>query len=203
MLKPIPAIFLDRDGTLNFDYKYVIKISDFKFIDGVLDTLRELKNMGFALIIVTNQSGIARGLFNLNQFFYLTEWINFFLKKNNINLYGMYFCPHHPYGKKNIYRQKCDCRKPQPGMLLNAKKNFNIDMRNSYIVGDKIEDILAGEAAGINKKILVRSGKPISKESIKKADWIINNLTELPQYIRGNFQKITKIYKKISNIKNS
>lgn len=189
MSQPIPAIFLDRDGTINVDHGYVHEIDDFQFIDGVIDAMHELKAMGFALVLVTNQSGIARGKFSEDQFMHLTEWMDWSLADRDVDLDGIYFCPHHPDGIEGEYRQDCDCRKPKPGMLLDAKKQLNIDMASSYIIGDKVEDMLAGEAAGVGTKVLVRTGKPVDEAAQKQADWVINSLAELPGEIKSRTKK--------------
>ncbi len=117
MAKSVPAIFLDRDGTINVDHGYVHEIDNFEFIDGVIDAMRELKEMGYALVLVTNQSGIARGKFTEAQFETLTEWMDWSLADRGVDLDGIYYCPHHPQGAVEEYRQTCDCRKPHPGML--------------------------------------------------------------------------------------
>lgn len=96
MAKSVPAIFLDRDGTINVDHGYVHEIDNFEFIDGVIDAMRELKKMGFALVVVTNQSGIARGKFTEAQFETLTEWMDWSLADRDVDLDGIYYCPHHP-----------------------------------------------------------------------------------------------------------
>jgi len=180
----VPAIFLDRDGTVNVDHGYVHEIDHFQFIDGVIDALRELKKMGYALVMVTNQSGIARGIFTEDTFMQLTEWMDWSLADRDVNLDGIWFCPHHPDAVVAEYRQQCDCRKPQPGMLLAAQKELNIDMAASYIVGDKIDDLLAGSAAGVGTKVLVRTGKPVTAEGEKAADWVIDSLADLPARIK-------------------
>jgi D-glycero-D-manno-heptose 1,7-bisphosphate phosphatase len=180
----VPAIFLDRDGTINVDHGYVSEIDNFEFIDGVIDAMRELKRMGFALVLVTNQSGIARGMFSEDQFMQLTEWMDWSLADRDVDLDGIYFCPHHPEAIVEELRQSCDCRKPEPGMLLTAQQELNIDMASSYMVGDKIEDMLAAKAAGVGKKVLVRSGKPVTAEGEAAADWVLNSLKELPARIK-------------------
>nr|WP_230326836.1 MULTISPECIES: D-glycero-beta-D-manno-heptose 1,7-bisphosphate 7-phosphatase [unclassified Serratia (in: enterobacteria)] len=180
----VPAIFLDRDGTINIDHGYVHEIDDFQFIDGVIDACRELKSMGFALVLVTNQSGIARGKFSEEQFMRLTEWMDWSMADRDVDLDGIYFCPHHPEAVIEEYRQVCDCRKPQPGMLLQAQKELNIDLAASYMVGDKIEDMQAAAAAGVGTKVLVRTGKPVTEEGEKAADWVLNSLQELPAAIK-------------------
>ena len=184
MTNKVPAIFLDRDGTMNVDHGYVHEIDNFQFIDGAIEAMRELKKMGFALVMVTNQSGIARGIFTEDTFMQLTEWMDWSLADREVDLDGIYYCPHHPEGAVEEYRQECDCRKPQPGMLLSAQKELNIDMAASYMVGDKIDDMLAGKAAGVGIKVLVRSGKPVTEESENAADWVIDSLADLPSRIK-------------------
>lgn len=184
MANKVPAIFLDRDGTLNVDHGYVHEIDNFQFIDGVIDAMHELKKMGFALVLVTNQSGIARGMFTEDQFMQLTEWMDWSLADREIDLDGIYYCPHHPEGSVAEYRQACDCRKPQPGMLLSAQKQLHIDMSASYIVGDKLEDMQAGDAAGVGTKVLVRTGKPVTSAGEAAADWVIDSLADLPVRIK-------------------
>ena len=184
MAQLVPAIFLDRDGTINVDHGYVSEIDDFQFIDGAIKAMQELKKMGFALVVVTNQSGIARGKFTEDQFMQLTEWMDWSLADRDVDLDGIYFCPHHPEAGRGDYRQDCDCRKPKPGMLLDAQKFLHIDMAASYMVGDSLKDILAGQAAGVGTTVLVRTGKPITEEGEKRADWVIDGLAQLPETIK-------------------
>ncbi|QTF07309.1 D-glycero-beta-D-manno-heptose 1,7-bisphosphate 7-phosphatase [Brenneria izadpanahii] len=184
MAQSVPAVFLDRDGTINVDHGYVHEIDQFQFIDGVIDAMRELKNMGFTLVLVTNQSGIARGKFTEDQFMQLTEWMDWSLADRGVDLDGIYFCPHHPEFGSEEYRQVCDCRKPEPGMLISAQRHLNIDMAASYMVGDKAEDMQAAIAAGVGTKVLVRTGKPITELGESLADDIINSLADLPQWIK-------------------
>lgn len=184
----VPAIFLDRDGTINIDHGYVHEIDQFQFIDGVIDACYRLKQMGFALVVVTNQAGIARGKFTEEQFLQLTEWMDWSMLDRGVELDGIYYCPHHPQYGKVEYRQSCNCRKPHPGMLLLARQELNIDMAISYMVGDKIEDIYAGKSAGVGTNVLVRSGKPITSAAEAAADWIFDSLAELPEAIKKRHQ---------------
>ncbi len=183
MAQPIPAVFLDRDGTINVDHGYVHEIDQFQFIDGVIEAMKELKRQGFALVLVTNQSGIARGKFSEDQFMTLTEWMDWSLADRGVDLDGIYYCPHHPEHGKGDYRQECDCRKPKPGMLISAQQFLNIDMAASYIVGDRAEDLQAAAAAGVGTKVLVRSGKPVTEQGADLADVVIDSLADLPRVI--------------------
>lgn len=177
------AIFLDRDGTLNIDYGYVHEIDNFKFIDGAIDALRELKKMGYMLVLVTNQSGIARGYFSEDQFLQLTEWMDWSLAEQDVDLDGIYYCPHHPEGKGE-YKEDCDCRKPKSGMLLQAIKELKIDPGQSVMVGDKIEDLKAGIGAKVKMNVLVRTGKPVTEEGERVADYVLDSIVDLPRILK-------------------
>lgn len=177
------AIFLDRDGTLNIDYGYVHEIDNFKFIDGAIDALRELKKMGYMLVLVTNQSGIARSYFSEEQFLQLTEWMDWSLAEQDVDLDGIYYCPHHPEGKGE-YKEDCDCRKPKPGMLLQAIKELKIDPTQSIMVGDKVEDLKAGIGAKVKMNVLVRTGKPVTEEGERVADYVLDSIVDLPRILK-------------------
>ena len=177
------AIFLDRDGTLNIDYGYVHEIDNFKFIDGAIDALRKLKKMGYMLVLVTNQSGIARGYFSEDQFLQLTEWMDWSLAEQDVDLDGIYYCPHHPEGKGE-YKEDCDCRKPKPGMLLQAIKELKIDPTQSIMVGDKVEDLKAGIGAKVKMNVLVRTGKPVTEEGERVADYVLDSIVDLPRIVK-------------------
>lgn len=181
------AVFLDRDGTINIDHGYVHKIDDFQFIEGSIEALKKLKAMGYLLVLVTNQSGIARGYFSEDQFLQLTEWMDWSLADRGVELDGIYYCPHHPEGKGE-YQEDCDCRKPKPGMLLQGIKELKIDPERSVMVGDKVEDMLAGQGANIRWKVLVRTGKPVTEEAQAQADYVINSVANLPELLA----KLTK-----------
>ncbi|TCP96250.1 D-alpha,beta-D-heptose 1,7-bisphosphate phosphatase [Cricetibacter osteomyelitidis] len=182
------AIFLDRDGTLNIDHGYVHQIDDFEFIEGSIEALQQLKAMGYLLILVTNQSGIARGYFTEEQFLQLTEWFDWSLADRGVDFDGIYYCPHHPEGRGE-YKQQCDCRKPQPGMLLQGIKELNIAPDQSVMVGDKLEDLLAGKNAKIGKLVLVRTGKTVTAEGEQLADAVLNSVADLPQWLKKATKK--------------
>ena len=170
------AVFLDRDGVINQDTGYVSCVDDFHFIDGTIEALQILKKKGYCLVVVTNQSGIARGYFTEEQFMSLTEWMDWSLADRDVDLDGIYFCPHHPTAGVGEYRQECNCRKPAPGMLLDAAKDLKIDLANSYMVGDKAGDLQAAKAAGVGHKVLVRTGKTVTEEAIARADEVQDSL---------------------------
>ncbi len=170
------AVFLDRDGVINQDTGYVSCIDDFHFIDGAIEALQLLKKKGYSLVVVTNQSGIARGYYSEEQFMQLTEWMDWSLADRDVDLDGIYYCPHHPTAGEAPYRQECNCRKPAPGMLLDAARELDIDLAGSYMVGDKAADMQAARAAGVGHKILVRTGKAVTAEAQALADEVQDSL---------------------------
>jgi len=151
------ALFLDRDGVINKEKNYLYRIEDFEFIDGVFETCKYFQNQGYLIIVITNQAGIARGKYTEFDFEVLTKWMLSKFQENGINISKVYHCPHHPDFSGN-----CDCRKPNPGMILQAQKEFNVDLKNSILVGDKNSDIEAGLNAGISNNYLISTGHYIS-----------------------------------------
>ena len=135
------AIFLDRDGTINKDFGYVHSNDQFELLPGVITGLKKLQKAGFLLIIITNQSGIARGLFSEQQFLQFDTWVREYLKKYQINIEKTYYCPHHPDARIPQYKTKCDCRKPGTLLFRKAIDEYDIDISKSYVIGDKERDI--------------------------------------------------------------
>lgn len=179
------AVFLDRDGVINKDKGYVHTIDDFEYIDGVFDACRELKAMGYKLIVVTNQSGIGRGLYSEDDFHMLTEWMDWNFTDKDAELDGIYYCPHHPEQGIGEYKIECDCRKPKPGMFLSAAQFLKIDLSQSVMVGDKLSDLLAAKAAGIDCNILVRTGKSINMDEEAMATAVLDSIVNVPQYLKA------------------
>ena len=134
------AVFLDRDGTINVDKAYLSKIEDFEYITGVIEGLSMLQDAGYLLIVITNQSGIARGYYSEEDFLELNNWMISDLRKKEIKISKVYYCPHHPNGKIEKYKMDCNCRKPKLGMYEEAIEDFDIDLSQSYAIGDKIRD---------------------------------------------------------------
>ncbi|WP_199610401.1 D-glycero-beta-D-manno-heptose 1,7-bisphosphate 7-phosphatase [Flocculibacter collagenilyticus] len=176
------ALFLDRDGVINHEKEYVYKIADFQFIDGVFDVCAQYKAAGFKIIVVTNQSGIGRGYYSEADFQKLTVWMNQQFAQNFIDIDGVYFCPHHPTDALPPYQKICQCRKPKPGMLLQAIEEHDIDPQQSIMFGDKEADIEAAIAADIGHKVLVRSGHAVSDSAVKIADKVVDSLTFINEF---------------------
>lgn len=175
------AVFLDRDGVINIDHGYIFKPEHFDFIDGVFDACRHLQNLGYLLIVVTNQSGIARGYYSEQDFAVLTSWMKQQFAAHGVKIDGVYYCPHHLEKGQVPYNIDCDCRKPNPGMLTQAIREFGIDPALSLMVGDKAADMQAAAAAGIGRKILVRSGQALSDEDLQSADLVWDSLADVNQ----------------------
>ncbi|MBN1377701.1 MAG: HAD family hydrolase [Gammaproteobacteria bacterium] len=158
------AIFLDRDGVINEDLGYVYKIEDFHFIDGVFDACRRLHQLGYKLIIATNQSGIARGYFTEADFNTLNNWMLERFSEQNIPVTGVYFCPYHAEAEIDNYRQESPYRKPGPQMFLDAAKDHGLDLQSSILVGDKLSDLQAAQAAGIARSYFIGEADKLPEE---------------------------------------
>jgi D-glycero-D-manno-heptose 1,7-bisphosphate phosphatase len=148
----VKAIFLDRDGTLNKETGYLHNWTDWRWLPGVPEALALLRRHGYKLVAVTNQSGLARGLYSPEAVTRLHQEANRHLASRKAALDAFYYCPHHP-----DFTGPCDCRKPKPGMLLRAATEMDLDRARSWMVGDKISDVEAGLAAGC-RAVLVRTG---------------------------------------------
>lgn len=158
------AVFLDRDGTLNEEVQYLHRPEDFAFIPGAAESVRRLREAGYLAIVVTNQSGVARGYFSEAAVLELHRHIQRELSAAGTAIDAFYFCPHHPDAVKAEYRRNCDCRKGKPGMLLQAAQDHNLDLGASWMVGDKLADVEAALRAGC-RPILVRTGYGRSEEA--------------------------------------
>lgn len=178
------VIFLDRDGTINVEKSYLHKWEDFEFEKNVIDGLKELKKMGYEFIVVTNQSGIARGYYSEDDLKALNNEMVKELKKHDIDILECYYCPHHPEKGLNQYKKNCDCRKPNPGMLLEGIKKYNVDIENSFMIGDKKSDLEAGKKAGL-KSILILTGYGKNIEDDVKKEYLIGkDLLDISKIIK-------------------
>ena len=145
------ALFLDRDGVINVEKNYVFRIEDFEFTSFIFDLCKKYQNLEYLIFVITNQAGIARKIYTETDFKTLTDWMIMELKKHDITLTKVYFCPHHPE-----ITGACDCRKPNPGLILRAAQEYNIDLPNSTLIGDKESDLQAGYNAGIKTCLFVK-----------------------------------------------
>jgi D-glycero-D-manno-heptose 1,7-bisphosphate phosphatase len=166
----IKTIFLDRDGVVNEEINYLFKIEDFIFIDGVFEACCYFQKLGYQIIIITNQSGIARGYFSENDFQIISQWMKSRFDNQNIKILDIFHCPHSA-------ESNCECRKPKPGMFNEAKIKYNINMQESWMIGDSERDIIAANLAGIKNTIQVRSGHKIDEKK-SKAKFLINSIQQ-------------------------
>jgi D-glycero-D-manno-heptose 1,7-bisphosphate phosphatase len=171
------VVFLDRDGVINIEKNYLYKIEDFEFVDGVFESLQYLTKFGYKFVIVTNQSGIGRGYYTKNDFDKLTLWMLEQFNLHNIEIEGVFCCPHAP-------NENCDCRKPKTGMVKQAQEIIDIDFENSWMVGDKDSDIQMAKNANIKNTIQVQSGHTFEKND-SQANYILQSVAYLPSIIKS------------------
>ncbi len=151
-----PALFLDRDGVINIDHAYVHKREDFDFVDGIFDLVRTARERGYLVFVVTNQAGIGRGKYTEADFHRLTEWMCGEFAARNATIDKVYFCPYHAEHGVGVYKLDSPFRKPNPGMLLQAAQEFDVDLTRSLLLGDMETDIQAGRSAGVGTTLLFR-----------------------------------------------
>ncbi|MDO8467600.1 MAG: HAD family hydrolase [Nanoarchaeota archaeon] len=183
------AVFLDRDNTLIKDESgYVHKPKDLEFLPGVLEGLKKLQEK-YKLIIITNQSGIARGYYSIKDYYIFSDFINEKLKREGIEISGEYFCPHHPKANVVEHKKNCNCRKPKTGMLEAAVREHGIDLAKSWLIGDRVSDIQAGEKAGVRSVGILNKGSTIETLEKAGAEVVFNNFLGAVGYIleRTNF----------------
>lgn len=169
------AVFLDRDGTINKDYGYVFEIEKFEFIEGVIEGLKILSNLGYKLIVITNQSGIARGYYSEEDASKIFNYMKEKLLKEGIVIEKIYYCPH--------IGDNCNCRKPKLELFYKAQKEFDIDFNESYAIGDKIRDLAICQKENV-KGFLLNDDEKIENENIKRS----KNLLEAAKYIQTSYK---------------
>lgn len=153
------AIFLDRDGTLNFDSGYLHRIEDWRWLPGAVEGLRAFRQAGYLLVVTTNQSGIARGYYDESQLASLEEWVNTQLQELGCPIDAWFHCPHLP-------DSGCNCRKPEPGMILEAASLLKIDPAHSWMLGDRSSDVEAGLRAGCHAGLILNQRYPQERERL-------------------------------------
>lgn len=174
--------FLDRDGVINKEVGYLFRIEDFEYTENCVKGLKALVDYGFELIIVSNQAGIAKGLYSVNDFERLMSWMTSDLARYGIKFKDILFCPHHQDGVVQEYTAKCKFRKPLPGMFFKARDLYGIDMKSSIVIGDKLTDIHAGKNAGVGRAFLVESGHVVTKIAHRDYE-IVKNLFEVSKLL--------------------
>lgn len=179
-----PALFLDRDGVVNVDHGYVSTPAQFEFLDGIFDLCRAARERGFWIFIITNQAGIGRGYYTEHDFQALTDWMKAAFKAAGAEIDAVYYSPYHPEHGVGEYRKDSDCRKPKPGMLIQATREFEVDLGRSVLVGDKSSDIEAGLAAGVARNLLfVPPAGNRYDETSQGATAVIESLREAVSYL--------------------
>ncbi len=164
------TVFLDRDGTINIEKHYLYRVSDFEYIEGAVEGLRKLSDMGYLLVVVTNQSGIARGFYTEEDYRILDEWMKADLLKKGIQIAGSYYCPHLPDGIVKKFACECECRKPKTGLYWQPAKELNINMDMSFAIGDKMRDLSICGESGV-KGILISDTVQDKTECIVCSSW--------------------------------
>lgn len=176
------AIFLDRDGTINIDKNYIYKPEDFELIPGVVEGLKALQDMGYLLIIITNQSGIARGYYTEEDFNILNEYMIEIFTGYGVHITDVYYCPHLPVAKVEKYRINCECRKPKLGMFFDAENKWNIDLNKSWAIGDKERDLAICNETGCHGILIGRVGNSSvfpTVDNINEAAKLIQSLEHI------------------------
>ena len=176
------AVFLDKDGTLIPDVPYNVNPDLISLEDGVIEGLKLLKQAGYVFIVISNQAGVARGYFRMNELEKVKCKIDLLLNKEGIEIEKYYFCPHHNEGKIAQYAKACECRKPKPGMILKAAKDLEVSTEQSWMVGDILNDAEAGNRAGC-KTILIKNGN--------ETEWVTGPF-RTPTYIADDFFSAAK-----------
>lgn len=153
------ALFLDRDGVINREIGYLSRVDQVQFLPGVFDLCRKAKELGYLLVIITNQAGIARGRYSENDFLVLMDWMTARFSENGAPIDKVYYCPYHPEFGVGSYKRDSSDRKPGPGMLLQAAVDLNLDLDQCILVGDRSTDIRAGASAGVGLLFLLRGNE--------------------------------------------
>ncbi|MDB5362663.1 MAG: D-glycero-beta-D-manno-heptose,7-bisphosphate 7-phosphatase [Rhodospirillales bacterium] len=171
------GLILDRDGVINIDINFLHRIEDVVFVEGIFDLVRAAKAAGYAIVVATNQSGIGRDMYSEAQFHTLMDWIGAEFVAQGGGIDAVYFCPHHPTEGQGEYRRDCACRKPKPGMFLQAIAEWDLDPAQSWTIGDNWRDVDAGAAAGVANRVLIDpTGTPVHQD---RGHWVAPSMAEI------------------------
>ena len=184
---PNKALFLDRDGVINVEKNYVHGIEDFEFLPDIFDLCATARDLGFYLVVITNQAGIGRGLYTEADFKVLTDWMVGTFQQRGIVISRVYHCPHHPTAGIGAYRRDCFDRKPHPGMLLKARDELHLDMASSVLIGDKDSDIEAGKAAHVGELIRLATDGDGDPRETSRDVVVLNRLEAVSDWLRRRF----------------
>lgn len=180
------ALFLDRDGVVNVEKNYVHRIADFEFVSGIMDLCACALTLGFRIIIITNQAGIARGYYTVRDYDRLTGWMLDQFSLHDVHIDRVYYCPFHPTAGLGKYKYDSYDRKPNPGMILKARKDFNLALPDSVLIGDKDTDVMAGLSAGVGYNVLLSESLP----DIEDSECLhYSSLPDITAWLAGNFRQ--------------
>lgn len=186
------GIFFDRDGTINVDADYLSDPDDLELIPGAAEAIRDANRLGVRAFVITNQSGVARGLYSEEDVRAVHQRLTRLLARDGAHIDAFYYCPHHPEYGEAPYRRVCSCRKPKTGMLLQAQMEFGINLASSFVVGDKCTDLQAGRAAACGTVLVLTGYGAIEVEECRKAgtvDLVARDILEAWGAIRGRIEK--------------
>ncbi len=186
------GIFFDRDGTINVDADYLSDPDDLELIPGAVEAIRDANRLGVKAFVITNQSGVARGLYSEKDVRSVHHRMARLLAREGAHIDAYYYCPHHPEYGKAPYRKACDCRKPKTGMLMQARSEFGIDLASSFVVGDKCTDLQAGRAAGCSTVLVLTGYGPTEVDECRNAgavDMVTRDIGEAWNAIKDRIEK--------------
>jgi len=193
---PERAVFLDRDGTINEEVGFLNNPDQLKLITGTAEALKLLNNMGFLTVVISNQSGIARGFLTEDRLLEINRELTTMLRESGAIIDKIYYCPHHPDAEISRYHRDCDCRKPNPGMLRRAAEELSVDLQKSFVIGDKISDLTAGFAAGCRTVLVLTGYGRKSQQRIGELsfapDFIAQDLLDAARWIRRKTLEVSK-----------
>ncbi len=184
-----PAVFLDRDGTLNVDVGYPDSLEKIRLIPGAVEAVKLFNRLGYKVFVVSNQSGIARGFFDEARVREIHRGMQKMFARQGARIDAFYFCPHHPDIGEPPYRRQCDCRKPEPGMFLQAAEAHDIDLSRSVMIGDKAADVEAGKRLGMISVLVLTGAGPAQLEQIRNdptlpdPDFVARDVLEAARWI--------------------
>ncbi len=179
------AVFLDRDGTINVDVDFLVSPNQLQIIPRSDSAIRELNNLNVKVFIVTNQSGIARGFLTEQTLAEIHRELSLQLQRKEAHIDEYYYCPHLPGVDDTRYNVECECRKPKPGMLIQAAREHNVNLRQSFIIGDRCRDVETGKAAGVST-VMVATGYGASEQNDCSftADYFASDLFDAVQFVK-------------------